>query len=182
MTPKRIMFIRHAEKPGVPGDGKGEGVQPDGSQDGESLTVRGWQRAGALARFFSLRPELKPGVIFASGLGHGSKSKRPMQTVMPLADLLNETEAVALLTTHLKDDLQPLMEDVLSRQGPVLVAWEHKRIPALVGLLPNSPSVPSDWPDDRFDVVWLFDRTDTGWSFSQLPQLLLSGDSANPIS
>jgi hypothetical protein len=40
----------------------------------------------------------------------------------------------------------------------------------------------SDGPDDRFDVVWLFDRTDTGWSFSQLPQLLLSGDSANPIS
>jgi hypothetical protein len=181
MTPKRIMFIRHAEKPGVPGGGKGEGVQPDGSQDGESLTVRGWQRAGALVQFFA-RPELKPGVIFASGLGHGSKSKRPMQTVMPLADLLNETEGVALLTTHLKDDLQPLMEDVLSRQGPVLVAWEHKRIPALVGLLPNSPSVPSDWPDDRFDVVWLFDRTDTGWSFSQLPQLLLSGDSANPIS
>ena len=181
MTPKRIMFVRHAEKPGVPGDGKGGGVQPDGSQDGESLTVRGWQRAGALARFFSSRPELKPGVIFASGLGHGSKSKRPMQTVTPLADLL-KTEAVALVTTHLKDDLQPLMEDVLSRQGPVLVAWEHKLIPALVERLPNPPSIPSDWPDDRFDVVWLFDRTDTGWSFSQLPQLVLSGDSADPIS
>jgi broad specificity phosphatase PhoE len=179
MTPKRIMFIRHAEKPGVPGDGGG--VQPDGSQDGESLTVRGWQRAGALAQFFSSRPELKPGVIFASGLGHGSKSKRPMQTVTPLADLL-KTEAVALVTTHLKDDLQPLMEDVLSRQGPVLVAWEHKLIPALVERLPNPPSIPRNWPDDRFDVVWLFDRTDTGWSFSQLPQLALSGDSAKPIS
>jgi hypothetical protein len=179
MTPKRIMFIRHAEKPAVPSDGGG--VQPDGSQDGESLTVRGWQRAGALVQFFA-RPELKPGVIFASGLGHGSKSKRPMQTVTPLADLLSETEAVALVTTHLKDDLQPLMEDVLSRQGSVLVAWEHKLIPALVGLLPNPPGVPSDWPDDRFDVVWLFDRSETGWSFSQLPQLLLSGDSAIPIS
>jgi hypothetical protein len=180
MTPKRIMFIRHAEKSGAPGDG--EGVQPDGTQDDESLTVRGWQRAGALARFLSSRPELKPGVIFASGLGRGSKSKRPLQTVTPLADLLKETEAVALITTHLKDDLQPLMKDVLSRQGPVLVAWEHKRIPGLVGLLPGPPSVPSDWPDDRFDLVWLFDRTDTGWSFSQLPQLLLSGDGADPIS
>jgi hypothetical protein len=64
----------------------------------------------------------------------------------------------------------------------VLVAWEHKLIPALVERLPDPPSIPGDWPDDRFDVVWLFDRTDTGWSFSQLPQLLLSGDSANPIS
>jgi hypothetical protein len=105
-----------------------------------------------------------------------------MQTVAPLADLLNEAAAVALITTHLRDDLQPLMADVLSRQGPVLVAWEHKRIPELAGLLPGPPGVPSDWPDDRFDVVWLFDRTDTGWSFSQLPQLLLSGDRADPIS
>jgi broad specificity phosphatase PhoE len=120
MTPKRIMFIRHAEKPGVPGNGGG--VQADGTQDDESLAVRGWQRAGALVRFFSSRPELKPGVIFASGLGHGSKSKRPMQTVTPLADLLKETEAAALITTHLRDDLQPLMEDVLSREGPVLIA------------------------------------------------------------
>jgi broad specificity phosphatase PhoE len=177
MTPKRIMFIRHAEKSDVPG----KGVQPDGMQDDESLTVRGWQRAGALAQFFA-RPELKPGVIFASGLGHGSKSKRPLQTVTPLAELLNETEQVALITTHLKDDLQALMDDVLSRDGPVLVAWEHKRIPELVGLLPKPPRVPSNWPDDRFDLVWLFVRTDTDWSFSQLPQLLLSGDSADPIS
>jgi broad specificity phosphatase PhoE len=180
MTPKLIMFIRHAEKPGMPNDDAG--VEPDGTQDDESLTIRGWQRAGALARFFSSRPELQPRVIFASDLGDGSKSKRPMQTVKPLADLLEQSEAVALVTTHLKDDLQPLMEDVLSREGPVLVAWEHKLIPALVGRLPNPPHVPHDWPDDRFDVVWLFDRTDTGWSFSQIPQLLLAGDRADPIA
>jgi broad specificity phosphatase PhoE len=179
MPPKRIMFIRHAEKPGTAEDGNG--VTADGAEDDESLAVRGWQRAGALARFFS-QPELRPSVIFASGLAHGSKSKRPTQTVTPLAELLKETQEVAFITSHLRDDLQPLIDDALSRNGPVLIAWEHKRIASLVGLLPNPPAVPHDWPDDRFDIVWVFDLNDAGWSFSQIPQLLLAGDSAEPIA
>lgn len=179
MSPKRIMFIRHAEKPGAAEDGNG--VTADGGEDVESLTVRGWQRAGALVHFFS-RSELRPITIFASGLGHGSKSKRPMETVTPLTQLLKQTQEVAFITSHLRDDLQPLIDDALSREGPVLIAWEHKRIASLVALLPKPPAVPHDWPDDRFDIVWVVDRTGLGWTFSQIPQLLLAGDSAEPIS
>src|SRR5580704_1713391 len=40
-----ILVVRHAEKP----DGRlGSGVAQAGTIDKESLTVRGWQRAGAL--------------------------------------------------------------------------------------------------------------------------------------
>jgi broad specificity phosphatase PhoE len=53
MAPARIMFIRHAEKPV---DGGDDGVTPKGHADPESLTPRGWQRAGALARFFQPLP------------------------------------------------------------------------------------------------------------------------------
>jgi hypothetical protein len=49
MTTDRIMFIRHAEKPRVDVAIR---LEADGTADPESLTVRGWQRAGALARFF----------------------------------------------------------------------------------------------------------------------------------
>jgi hypothetical protein len=176
LPPKRIIFIRHAEKPD---SGNGDrGVAPDGSVDDESLTIRGWQRAGALTLFFSTRSEIKPSVIFASGIGHDSKSKRPIETVTALA---GQIHPAPLITTHLRDDLHPLMEEVSTRNGTVLVCWEHKRIPALVGLLPGPPAIPKDWPDDRFDVLWIFDRTDDGWSFSQMPQLLLPGDSAKPI-
>src|SRR5450631_1094991 len=104
---KRIMFIRHAEKPG----GDDRGVEIDGTKDDGSLTVRGWQRAGALVPFFLTRPELKPRVIFACAIRHGEKSKRPMQTVTPLADLLKATDAVPLIADHVKDDIEPVMQD-----------------------------------------------------------------------
>jgi hypothetical protein len=179
MPPARVMVIRHAEKPD-PGSGDG-GVAVDGTTDQQSLTVRGWQRAGALVTFFTARTDMRPSVIFAAGIAHGSKSKRPGETLAPLAEMLNEERQTALITDHLKDDLQPLMQDVLSRQGTVLISWEHKRIPDLVSLLPNPPLCPRVWPDDRFDLVWVFDREEQGWRFTQVPQLLLAGDRPDPI-
>jgi len=108
-------------------------------------------------------------------------SKRAMQTVAPLVALLRETSQVTYVTTHLKDEREALITDVLTRSGVVLVAWEHKVLPSLIGFLPDAPAVPATWPDDRFDIVWVFDRTPSGWSFSQVPQLLFAGDSPEPI-
>jgi broad specificity phosphatase PhoE len=182
MPPNRIMFIRHAEKP----DNAHGGVKCDGSADEESLIVRGWQRAGALARFFypaSGASELTPHTIFASGIGHHSESERPMETVGPLVKLLKaENPPVEFNTTHLKNDIQGLMQDVSTKQGTVLVAWEHELIPSAVAQLPHAPAVPQTWPGDRFDIVWVFDQAGTGWTFSQIPQRLLAGDSASPIT
>lgn len=65
---------------------------------------------------------------------------------------------------------------------PTLVAWEHQAVPAVVaGLGPVAPAPPPRWPGDRFDLVWCFTRTDedSGWRSSQVPQLLLAGDSAD---
>jgi hypothetical protein len=93
------MVIRHAEKP----EDAIQGVDINGLNDKESLTVKGWQRAGALARFFAplKADQLRSGVaqpkfLFASGpvgkkekkAGNGSKSERPEQTLMPLSELL----------------------------------------------------------------------------------------------
>src|SRR5690242_18318012 len=97
--PGKIMVIRHAEKPTTKHQPP-YGVNYVGEQDWESLTVRGWQRAGALVTLFDpsngapARPHLAvPTIIYASnprGAGgaeqdEGSKSKRPLQTVTPLA-------------------------------------------------------------------------------------------------
>jgi len=168
-----IFLIRHAEKPA----GDIQAVDENGTHDSEALTVRGWQRAGALAHFFSSQLPVRPNVIFASGIGTDSKSHRPKQTVTPLAELIK----MDVNTNHLKNDLDPLIEDVRKQTGTVLVAWEHQLIPDLVGELPNAPAVPKKWPDDRFDIVWVLDADGANWKFSQIPQMLLAGDSSKPI-
>ncbi|MCP3725111.1 phosphoglycerate mutase family protein [Paraburkholderia sp. CNPSo 3272] len=183
MGPHRILFIRHAEKPGV---ALGGGVGSDGGADEESLAVRGWQRAGALARMFAAchndrDRQLWPNAVFAAGLGQGSMSKRSMQTVEPLVAVLRESTHVNYVTRYAKDEGQELMADVLVQSGVVLIAWEHKVLPSLIRHLPGAAPVPQVWPDDRFDMVWVFERTAHGWSFVQKPQLLLAGDSQLPI-
>jgi hypothetical protein len=43
--------------------------------------------------------------------------------------------------------------------------------------------IPKTWPDDRFDVIWTFTlATNDKYSFAQVPQLLLSGDTDTVIA
>ena len=72
-------------------------------------------------------------------------------------------------------------EGALAQFALGVIAWEHKVLPSLVGHVPHAPNVPANWPEDRFDLVWVLDRTGSEWSFAQLPQMLLAGDSAEPI-
>ena len=51
MAPAKVMLIRHAEKPD--GTGNVMGVSELGLPHPRQLSVRGWQRAGALVRFFA---------------------------------------------------------------------------------------------------------------------------------
>ena len=66
MARQTILIIRHADKPG--GDG---GVDATGMPDKDSLTPRGWQRAGIWVDLFApslAQPPVlpKPNAIFAS--------------------------------------------------------------------------------------------------------------------
>jgi hypothetical protein len=180
----KIMLIRHAEKPtdAPPVAGVGE----DGSQSPEELIVRGWQRAGALVRFFKpaggafTDPRLAtPDAIFASGMAHHSKSLRPQHTIQPLAQFLNKTPDLS----YAKGDENDLASAVLQTSGVVLVAWQHEVIPAIVNqIVGNAGTCPQAWPDTRFDLVWLLDASaDGSWTFVQIAQMLLPGDQPEPI-
>jgi broad specificity phosphatase PhoE len=184
MSTNKIMIVRHAEKPG--GDMKG--VTPDGDVNAEDLTVRGWQRAGALVGLFLppgghfSSPHLAtPQTLYASGVGAHSNSLRPQHTVQPLADRLKKQ----IDTSFLKGEEAALVSAISTAGGVVLVAWEHEHIPQIAaGILGRSGSFPAKWPDDRFDLVWVFDRPGGAgqWSFMQIPQLLLVGDETHLIS
>ena len=39
------------------------------------------------------------------------------------------------------------------------------------------------WPGHVYDLVWVFDlQTSGSWSFTQVPQLVMPGDSETPIN
>src|SRR5271166_6543976 len=99
MPPRKLMLIRHGEK--EPDSGPPPyGIDADGEQDKHSLSPRGWQRAGALVRFFrnaSAEGVETPDAVYASKVGavvvvadgkDVSKSLRPQQTVTPLCDAI----------------------------------------------------------------------------------------------
>jgi len=186
MAAIKIMIVRHAEKPSD--DGSISGVSQAGTQDPEELVVRGWQRSGALPRFFDplngqfVNPKLAtPYVIFASAVAHHSKSLRPQHTVLTLADLLG----LRLVLDHAKGDEAALVADVLAADKVVLIAWEHERIPLIANtILGDATTCPQSWPDDRFDLVWIFDRRSSngGWDFDQIPQMLMPGDRNSVIA
>jgi hypothetical protein len=178
MAPTKIMILRHAEKPG---DAEPVGLRASGRADPESLTVRGWQRAGALARYFAPldgrfpHPALAtPTAILATRSEQGAgASRRPKQTVRPLADLMG----VEIDHRFAKGEEAAAAAFVLGLSGVVLVSWVHERIAPFVAALPGAPAVPQHWPEDRFDVVWVLDPAPAGgWTLTQVPERLLAGD------
>jgi hypothetical protein len=181
--PTKIMVIRHAEKPAA--SGSPHGVSPNGKEDPESLTVQGWQRAGALAVLFApTHGALQntglavPQVLFASQVTKHSSSERPQQTITPLCDKLG----LKINTDYAKDDWSAMVNEALKSEGVVLICWEHQDIPSIANqILGNKTTAPQQWPGNRFDVVWVFDRKAGAYEFNQVPQSLLAGDSPDPI-
>jgi hypothetical protein len=189
MPPKasKIMVIRHAEKP----TGQLAGVNESGVSSARDLTVRGWQRAGALACLFapasgSLRDALlaKPQFIFASAAaddpdGGNSRSRRSQQTVTPLAQLLG----IEIDLTFSKGQEKALAKAAQACTGPVLIAWQHENINAIANSILGAELAPPIWPGNRFDVVFVFthNSVDGTYRFAQVTQRLLAGDSNHPI-
>ena len=184
---RRIMIIRHAEKPHELGPERG--VTLDGHHDKHELTVRGWQRAGALVPFFvparghaEGAPISTPRVIMASAATPHSPSLRSQNTVTPLADRLGLT----IDARHAEGEENDVAMSALgaSGHGPVLISWHHHQIVVLAGLIAGDFEIcPPHWPDGRFDMVWVLDQLGERWPwrFHQVPQCLLAGDRATTL-
>lgn len=184
MLATRIMLIRHGEKPAM--DGSVLGVTLQGEQSPDELSVRGWQRAGALATLFAPgQSDVRrlgietPAHLYAPGQTTHVRSVRAEHTIGPLSELLG----LPILKDFRKGDEEALATAIVQKPGVVLVAWEHRAIVSIANVLMDSVAMtPQTWPDDRFDIVWVFERVNGDWIFSQVPQLLLPGDGADAIS
>jgi hypothetical protein len=178
------MLIRHAEKPAK--DSRPYGVTAKGERSKESLAVRGWQRAGALANL--LGPTngrcqhislAKPQFLFASKPLRRRGSRRPFETLVPLAQKL----AIRINANFPRGDFDSMVEDVVACKGVVLICWQREYIPQIAALILGNNAAPISWPDDCYDMIWVFDLhpSRTKYSFTQVPQKLLAGDLTTPI-
>jgi hypothetical protein len=175
MGPTKIMIIRHGERPVL---GRVQGVRARGELDDSSLTPLGWQRAGALVNFFE-RPKsphiTSPDHIFATrfDVSDVRSSRRSKQTVRPLSNALG----IGIDDRFGREQEEQLALSLRRFTSVVLIAWSHENIPKLVSAIGVEAGTPREWPDDRFDLVWVFKRTsDRTTEFTQVPQRLLAGD------
>jgi hypothetical protein len=162
------MLIRHAEKPYA----RHRGVDQNGDPDSESLTPRGWQRAGALAQLFDRESKQLacPTSIYAVSPKLTDGSARPLETVSPLAAKLKlKVKTVGL------NAIDRLVAEALAERGDVLICWEHKRIPKIAASILGDVDVPK-WGAKRFDIVWLLRKTRRSYRLNIVAQLLLDGD------
>jgi len=190
--PEVIYIIRHGEKPQDLPPKHAEahsGVDFRGQQNEHSLLPRGWQRSGALAALFDpahrpLRSGLQvPRMLISPSYGHQNKTAdhRTHQTIRGLSDRIG----VEITADFAKGEEERLVAAVLD-SGPdaVLICWEHGHIPDLAAALPlvSGTVIPKAWPDDRYDVIWAFTLgAEARYAFSQIPQLLLSGDADSGV-
>ena len=181
----KIMIVRHAEKPAS--DFSPYGVTIYGKRSKESLTAKGWQRAGALANLLAptnghfQHPLLaQPQFIYASKFIKRRGSKRPIETITPLAEKL----AIKINSDFPRFDVDKMLADVLRCKGVVLICWQREYIPKIAASIMGSDGiVPAEWPEGRFDLVWIFDRSRSSarYRFHQVPQRLLMGDQVTLI-
>src|SRR5262249_34415173 len=129
----KLMLIRHAEKPDK--DAGIAGVAVAGAPDKDELSVRGWQRAGALVRYFNPRPPAGiagglaaglalPGALLAPAPTAVSPSKRPLHTVKPLAADLG----LEVRKDFVEHQEKELLAAALEAAPAVLISWHHERI------------------------------------------------------
>lgn len=190
MAAQTILIIRHAEKPVQNG---ADGVNESGAADSESLTPEGWQRAGAWAEYFAPSSGRDnalptPTALFASNpdqhddqaTDDAGKSRRPMQTISPLAAKLG----LEIDTSIGKRKVTRLAQALTAVEGAALVCWQHELIIDIVdAIAPLLPGVPDKWPGSRFNVIFRLDRPNesSAWKFQQIVPVLLGGDPATPI-
>ena len=157
--PDQVIIIRHAEKP----------------EHGHDLTMKGRERAAALAPFFLSGDNGTPAAIYAQGPSNEHPSRRPVETVTPVARELK----LELKTCHRGDDAE-MVKEILSKPEydgkVVLICWSHKEIPGLATAL--GVANPPAWRDSAFDRLWIIKLKDGKATLQDLPQRLLFGDSA----
>lgn len=136
--PARLLIMRHAEKTGDKRD--------------PHLSEAGQQRAGKLAAYI---PEQfgKPDFLIAAKTS--KRSRRPVETLEPLATALGLNTADHLDDEEVDDLVKSLAEDPAYKAKFGVVSWRHSDIPRLIAAL-GAPdgSTPAEWDEAIYNIAY----------------------------
>ncbi len=161
--PAQVLIIRHGEKP------------PEKSA--VSLSLKGRERAMALAPFLTETPELLrhglPAALFATKIAPDDLSHRPQETITPLSQHLNLPIQADCIDKEYARLAQHILANPSYRGKTVLICWNHTpQLTAALGVRPQPPR----WHGDVFDRVFITTLKGGQATLINLPQRLLYGD------
>jgi len=161
-TPKNVIIIRHAEK----------------IQGSNRLNLQGFERAAALAYYFSGNPIYNnppPTHIFATALEEADSSVRPIQTCTPIANHYDVPLNISFKHSETKEIADDILKNPKYNDATVLICWSHDHIRPMVLALGGED--PGEWPKDIFDQVYLltYDQSETP-KLQKILQKLMFGD------
>lgn len=161
-VPAQILILRHAEN----------------SIDGKEFTLRGEERAAALAPYLSKAPNIiSHGKIAAIYATKGENdSSLTQETMAPLSKVLG----VEINKNYQNNEYLLAAQEILSKQEYndklVLIAWDQQFIPKLVHALEVKENIPV-WRDNIYDQIWKIEFTkDMIPKLIIQQQMLLYGD------
>lgn len=164
--PAQIILLRHAEKPE--------------DESNLHLSAQGKERAQALVQLLTATPVFTtnglPAALFATQLTLHGHSRRPKETLEPLAKHLK----LPIQTPYPAKDYAKLAERVLHDSGydgkTVVICWVHDFLPQLAHAFGAKPK-PADWKHTVFDRVLVITFHGKKVACKNVPQHLLPGDS-----
>ncbi len=142
-----IYFIRHGEKPA-----KGDNLDCQGEN-------RALQLPGVIKKKIGI-----PNYTFIPTVGSGTSTtqSRMFQTITPTA----VKYGLKLNSSHPEKDSIQIAADLKTRQGVVLVVWDHQSIASIVRALGVS-NFDKKWHGDDFDSIWIVTITNGVATFSK---------------
>jgi hypothetical protein len=187
MPPKKVIVIRHCDKPDDKDDKDGKCIADGykrsyllagikGPCNGENAKIASCNNdCPSLNRYIDsywnkLLKGDKPTKLLAAVSKQYDNNKK-CSTSNRCCLILNPTAAIYVLKINEKDekycdtqgtDIADYIKSNYSSDDIVIVAWEHKNIPALINEFGIKPELP-DWPkkaNDRFDLVFEIDFSD----------------------
>jgi hypothetical protein len=142
----KVIIIRHGENP----------------LKGDNLSCQGLNRSIQLPPVLYSKFGI-PNFAYVPALGRGSATKhaRMFQTIVPMSIKYN----LKINSNYDEDDSINLAADIRTKNGIVLVVWDHKAIPPIVRAL-GVAGFHLKWSEEDFDSIWIVTYTNGKAIFS----------------